>query len=393
MSKNFPDAVAEAKSYADFVLKWDAMNPEVALDRVVVDSPMLDKKAVRAGAVKFHKERMKAIPDAVKYPESKPWVEYVLTYEKEFQAATGFNETEMALSRSLSEYLCFRGFRECAAGKKKTGKGTGLAMSEKCRVVFDPNTDRGTLHAKNVDDPITHFKKSKVKPGFSPKGARRALLMDGTGSGLHLDVEPKEELFPLPMLRMCSYYNDTTPGALEFIQRYGKFWSGANIVVMDAENRSATVEKCARNYIEILHPDFTGRSHCSGMAVRNQDSPLAKHQRAMRAEYLSIFGLPNNPKETPDVAFWDACDVAERMLDWYMKKPGQITVEEYEQLLTRPFPHGLRKVGKMLHPKQSVAEYTLVTLLELWDERVYIRYQADETKGGEYPKKPEIYKG
>ncbi len=392
MSKTFPDPIAEARSYAEFVLKWDAMDPEIALGRVVTDSPMLDKKAVRAGAVKFHKERMKAIPDAAKYPESKPWVDYVLAYEKELQARTGFNEQQMAINRSLSEYLCFRGFRECAAGKKKPGKGTGLAMSEKCRVIFDPNTDQGALHAKNVDDPITHFVRTKVKPGFTPKGQRRPIMMDGTGSGLHLDIEPKEEMFPLPMLRMCSYYHDTTPEALEFIKRYGKFWSGANIVLIDGEDRAVAIEKCARNFIEVHHPDFTGRAHCSGMAVRNPNSPLGKHQAAMRAEYLAIFGLHNNPKDTTDVAFWNACDLAESILAWYLKKPSQITVEEYQQLLTRPFPHGLCKEGKLLHPKQSVAEYTLVTLLELWDKRIYLRYQRDE-KTGQFPSKPEVHKG
>jgi len=58
--------------------------------------------------------------------------------------------------------------------------------------------------------------------------------MDGVGSGMHIDDEP-DEIFPLPVHRMVKTHCNDVPGAVDFLTRYGTFWSGSNLLVRDAK--------------------------------------------------------------------------------------------------------------------------------------------------------------
>jgi len=111
----------------------------------------------------------------------------------------------------------------------------------------------------------------------------------------------------------------------------------------------------------------------------------------MREEYISITGGRWDATESVDVAFWEACDLAERILAGFLDSPNPITVESLQTLFTTPFPRGLRKDGAKFHPNQPYVEYTLATYLALLDKRRLIRFQCDDPPGLSWPEEPEVY--
>ena len=371
MSLKLPDpksaAQTEAKQIKNDPKRW-VTGP---VERIMADAPFVDRESLLAGLETFYRERLEKIPAHAKYPEAKPWVEHILAVDQELQAVTGMSTREMAIYRCLNPYLSFRGYLNAQP-----------RLPEKCRVVYLPETDRGALHIKNIDDPITFWKPDPKPVENLPAGDK--LVWDGVGSGLHLDDEP-DEIFPLPVPGMCQAYCNEVPAAVEFLTRYSQFWGGQNIVLYDRQKRSVAIEKCSHNFIEVFGPDPSGGSHVSGMACRDPQSPLGKYQAAKRRRYLELF---NQPEDGPDMAYWQGCTRAEKVLGDLMQKRG-LTVDEVLALFTTPWPQGLNKDGARFHPDQGYMQYTLVTNAVLPDERTAYRWQR--SAAGKYPANPEIY--
>lgn len=370
-----PDPRADAQKEAAFVRSLGYDPYEQGMKRMFNDAPWVDRPTFLDGLEKFHVERMARTPPLARYPESPPWVQYVLGLERELQQLLNLTPRQLAIRSSLGAYSSFRGF---ARGPRPA--------AEKCRVLYVPSTDRGQLHFKNVDDP--------APPNWKPERSRPPtlyasddLVWDGVGSGLHMDDEP-EEIFPLPIPWMYRQYANDVPGAVQFLTRYCFFYGGANFVLHDKQRRSVAIEKCSHNFIEVFPPDpASGFTHCSGMVCRNPESPQGRYQRAKREQYRRLYGLP---ADGPDQVFWDACDRAERKLTESVRamgpKPG---FDDISRLFITPWPDGLNKNGPRLHPQQTVLEYTLVSHVALLDERVYYRWQRDEQL--RFPEQPEVY--
>lgn len=369
-SGKIPDPLSEAKQEVTTFSNLPH-RIEIALDRVFKDDSFIDPDSYLDGIEEFHRERMSKIPSRARYPEARPWVDFVIARDRHVQELAGLSDRQMAIHRSLNDYRCFRGTLKAAP-----------KLVEKCRVVYLPETDRGQLHIKNVDDPAIEWNPDP-KP---PRLWAEELVMDGVGSGLHIDDEP-DEIFPLPVNRMVRTHCNDVPGAVDFFTRYSKFWSGQNLLLRDKQKRSVGIEKSSRNFIEVFPPDPTGGSHISGMVCRDPNSPQGRYVAAKRKQFLDRF---HRPEDCPENAFWGACDKAEQKLAAVLNKPGRRTVEEIFTLFTTPWPEGLNKPGKPYHPKQtSNFEYTLVTLARLLDERKTYRWQRDEQY--RYPEKPEVY--
>jgi hypothetical protein len=349
---------------------------EGPVKRVLADAPFIEQESLLSGLEAFHKERMEKTPSALSYPEAGPWVEYVRERDRELQALTGMSDGQMAAYRSLGDYMTFRGFVGA-----RPATAPRLAMAEKCRIIYLPDTDQGEFHIKNVDDPITYWEPSTKNVPLEIDAS--GLRWDGVGSGLHIDDEP-DEIFPLPYRDMCKAHCGDVPGAVEFLTRYSQFWGGQNIVLFDRQKRNVAIEKSSHNFIEVFSPGANGGSHCSGMACRNADSPQGQYQAAKREQYLELF---DQPMDGPDMTFWKACDRAEQMLGDLMKKPKP-SVDEILTLFTTPWPQGLNKAGVKLHPEQAVGEYTLITRAELYDKEQFYLWQRDAD--GNYPAAPEI---
>jgi len=153
-STHMPDPLVEARkeaaTFPDLVHRI-----EVGLDRLFRDMSFVEPNSLIAGIEAFHQERMSKIPSRARYPEAQPWVDFVIARDNHLRRLTGISDRQLALHRSLGEYLCFRG----------TLKARPL-LAEKCRVVYLPDTDRGQLHMKNVDDPAIEWKPDPNPPKY-----------------------------------------------------------------------------------------------------------------------------------------------------------------------------------------------------------------------------------
>jgi len=353
----------------DEFLRWP-------LERILADSPFVERDSLLDGLLDFHRERMARIPSRSKYPESPPWVDYVLAVDREVQRSTGWTDLDMALYRSLQVYVQFRGFARAAP-----------PPVEKCRAAFLPDSDAGRIHIKNVDDPLTHWK-PEGRPQWLFNSSEWTLGTDGVGNGLHLDDEP-EDIFPLPARQMFRHYADDVPSAVQFLTRYSSFWSSGNLLVYDRQNRSAAIEKCSYNFIEVFYPGADGISHISGMTCRDPNSPQGRYQRAQRLKYLRMFG---QTEQGPDMAFWNACERFERRLSEGLKTLGSpARLEALIRLFTSPWPTGLRKEGLKVHPDQGLVGYTLITHLNLMDRKRLMRWQRGPLPDACFPEEPEIF--
>lgn len=361
-------------------------------ERVIADTPWADPDVLFSGFLDYHHERLSRIPSPEKYPEARPWVEHRLAVEQELIAA-GLSDWDRAVLGGLNDYLSFRGYR-MAAKKRRSRSSGGFAPNtiEKCRVAYLPETDEGAVFIKNADDPATFWRKDRTGDSFRQglPTLWQSVRVAGVGSGLHLDLEP-EEIFPLPILQMRDQLCDDLPSTLEFLTRYSDFHSGYNFIVFDNKKRSVAVEKCSRSHIEVFEPAVEGRSFVSGMVCRDSNSPQARHQRAMREEYIELSGSRWDAKESFEVAFWEACDLAERILADFLNDPKPVTADALLNLFITPFPRGLRKDGAKFHPNQPYIEYTLITYMALIDNRRAYRFQCDDPPGLEWPEEPEVY--
>lgn len=370
-----PDPESAAREEASRISAMGDAAVYSSLNRVLAEAPHLERDAVIEGVAAFHADRLSRVPSKAKYPESPPWVDYVLTFERRVRELAGVDETQMALMRSLGVYLAFRGTRRFAAASP--------SRDERCRIAYVPDTDRGRAHLKNVDDPITHWRKRPPYDGFPDE----PLTWDGVGSGLHIDDEP-EEIFPLPAREMCMTTCDDVPGAVDFLSRYAPFWGNANVLLYDRQGRSIAIEKCSYNHMQIHEPDARGRSHVSGMSCRDRDSDIAKYQTARRREYLDLTGMP---ADGSDATFWAGALKLEDRLAEFLHADRDLTADALAGFFTRPRSEGgLNKDGDKVHPDEPVTGYTLLTSMHLLDERMIYRWQRDP-RTTRMADEPEVY--
>ena len=376
MTFSLPDPCLAAKHEAQWLRSMEYDFFERTVERVLWDAPKADPESLLTGLEAFHRERMEKIPSALKYPESPPWVEYVRTLDRELQKELNLSMRQLAILRSMNDYLQFRGFVRAK-----------IRPAEKCRVVYIPRTDRGALHFKNVDDPAPpNWRPSRQRPHSLPN--EEGLVWDGAGNGLHIDDEP-DEIFPLPITTMYRHYANDVPSAVDFLTKYSVFFANQNFVLHDRAKRSVAIEKCSHNFIEVFPPDpVSGFTHVSGMVCRDPNSPRGRYQRTKRQQYLQRFQLP---PDGADATFWNACDRAERMLVDSIRALGPVPkAEQVIKLFITPWPEGLNKTGAKLHPEQPVGEYTLRAHGTLIDERIYLRWERDEAL--RFPDEPEVYR-
>jgi len=375
--RQMPDPIADAAREAQTILQNREACLEAPILRVLADALWLERGALLEGLVAFHRERMNRIPSPTRYPESPPWVEYVLARDRELRQRAGLSDFDMAVIRSLHDYLAFR----------RLGH-PHPAGDERCRVAFLPHSDHGRLHMKNLDDPATWWKPEPEPIWLYPR-PDQTLFADGVGSGLHLDEEPPE-LFPLPVRsHMLHTYADDVPSAVEFLTRYRYFWGRANLLLFDRTGRSVAIEKCSFNFIEVFEPGPDGISHISGMTCRNPDSPQGRYQQHQREKYLRLYG---QPLDGPDMAFWTVCRrFEEKLASGLAALAHHPTLDGLVRLFTRPWPEGLRKDGLRIHPQQGLIGYTLMSYVSLLDEGRLLRWQRSPLPELAWPDQPEEF--
>lgn len=382
-----PDPLKDAAEEAERINKDRHYHLQSGIERIIADAPWVNEKDLLSGIVRYYKEAISKIPSFTKYPEAKEWVDYVLKRDKQLMELAHLSIQEIAVLRSTHDYLTFRGYKEFGLKRSIT--------DEKCRVAFLKETDMGPLHIKNVDDPITYWKPAPVLPSKEHISKafwhNKKFVVDGVGSGLHIDDEP-EEIFPLPVRQMVYFYADDTFSAVEFFKKYSYFWSGANILIYDKNYNSIAIEKCSRNFFETFQPDEKSKfTHISGMVCRDKNSPQERYQKEKRDLYRKLFNLPD---DGPDALFWNVCDRLETMLREGIKQMGERPLaQDVIKLFTYPYPSGLRKDGLKLHPQQGLTGYTLTSFCVFLEKNLYYRWQRRSLdEGGTWQEEPEICK-
>jgi hypothetical protein len=365
MGLEMPDPLKSARALAEAIKARREEIVQSPVDRVIADSPDVDRRVVLEGVTRFHRERIGKTPSVAKYPEAAPWVEYHRVFEKELREKAGLDDTDVAVVLSLGLYMPFRGYRMCRPP---------VAGDEKCRVAYLPESDRGPIHIANGDDPITYWKPDRVRPAKLPQAG--GLCIDGVGSGMHLDDEP-DELYPLPVQLMAVTLGlNDVPSATEFFTRYCPFWGGSNMLLHDDQKRSVAIEKCSYKHIEVFHPGSDGRSHISGMTCRDPKSRLGAFQAAKRQEYLTLY---KRPADCIDIAFWGKCKELEDKLAQGLKAmPAMARAADVFALFTDTYPKGLNKPGLKLHPTEGLVSYTLITRATLQREKKLLVWNRSE---------------
>ena len=374
MRPDLPDPKEVARREAERLSADRELYLEVPVDRVIADAPQVDRGVLLEGIEQFHADRMARIPSPTRYPESPPWVEHILAVNSHLQRLASLSDREIAVYRSLHDYLSFRGFAHAARP----------AIDERCRGAYLPKTDRGEMTIFNADDPLTHWRPDTSVPDALPGAAK--LNFVGVGSGLHMDEEP-DEIFPLPAMQMVVHYADDVPAAVEFLTRYCQFWGRCNTIVFDRKRQSCAIEKCSYKYMDVFWPGPDGQSHVSGMTCRDLNTTQGRHQCAMRTGYLKLFALP---EDGPDAAFWAATRNFEEKLAGGLETLGaRPRFEDLLRLFVTPWPDGLNKEGLKAHPDAGLVGYTLQTHVSLISEGTYMRWQRSKD-GKSWPQEPEV---
>ena len=314
--------------------------------------------------VDFHRERLDALPDLALYPELRGMREMLLEEERGMRDG-GLSGEVIALYRTLDFWRSTRLLQE-------TGRAVFVQpMPEQCRVLYVPRSDRGALHFKNVDDPITYWQPlPPIEPGAAWPWAN-PLVFDGVGSGLHLDEIP-DEIFPADAVKMARERCEALEEAREFLLRYNHFWSGQNLLVHDHEGDSIAFEK-TRCRVALRGPNEQGINFITGMGAL--DPGIAAFQRQQRDKYLEQSG---QSCDTPDGRFFELSENTWRNMARYVDELAlNPTWDNAKQLMEQRDQSGpMCLTGEKCHPNENEADlgYTLwMDMFEMDSKKLHRR--------------------
>lgn len=333
----------------------------------VADAVGLPQEEIVARVTAFHRTRVDAVPDLARYPEMRGERDLLLARYRGM-ADAGMGEGLIALTESLAFWRDY-GFRR-EAGESFYKIASDRRLRERCRVVYMPESDRGALHAKNVDDPLASFvpKPPVTDPGPWPYSQ---LFIDGVGSGLHVDEMPPE-IFPVDARDLCRKHCATVAGAAEFLVRYNHFWGSANVVVHDDKGNSVALDKASRCMVAVRKPDASGISYVNGMSSFDPEYQAFIDQR--RALYLRE---TRQDADSMEAAYLRGCDGVLRNMTRYMRElKAERTFDKLLDIMTRRDPDGsMCKSGVPCHPDDDSRHTTLIQDLLFLDDRRLLRRQ------------------
>ena len=326
----------------------------------------------------FHQERLDAVPDLTRYPELRGERDLLLERYRGM-ADAGLSEDMIALAESLVFWQDYR--LPVEEGRSFYRLATERKLSERCRVVYIPESDRGGLHAKNIDAPLMGWvpQPPTTSPGPWPYPP---LMLDGAGSGLHIDEIPPE-IFPADALVLCPKHCTTASEATDFLIRYCYFWGGSNRLVHDDKGNSTAFEKTSRCRVATRGPDRNGINYVTGMGAVDQE--LAEFIDRQRELYLRE---TEQDDDCYEATYWRRCKGQFRSMARYMEELSQNpTTEKLIEVLVKRDPDGpLCKAGIPCHPDEATPEATLLQRVMFLDEKkVMLRQWRGDTPVWEDP--------
>lgn len=331
-----------------------------------------------AKATAFDRERLDSVPSLTKYPELRGYRERIDAEDRGMRDAGVAQET-IALSRSLDFYTRTRLYQE-------TGRAYYFEPgTEECRILYMPESEVGPIHAKNVDGPLPeNATPMPPMPRGTPWFWNHPIVLDGVGSGLHIDEVPPE-IFPADIYVLCYGHCTTLSEAVELLTRYNYFWGHGNLLVHDFHGNSMAFEK-TQCRVATRGPNRNGMTFTSGMGAL--DPGIREHQRAMRQKYLDQIG---DDWDGPEGCFWKMSDETYKNMARYVEElPARPTVKQVNELMERRDPEGpLCYTGEKSHPRQPAGCWSAEMRLFIVNERKCIRRQVRNGKPA-YLDTPEV---
>lgn len=312
----------------------------------------------------FHRERLDAVPNLTVYTELRGYRDLLAEEERGMREAD-VDEDTLALSQTLN-------FWRDTKLQQETGKAYfAMALPEKCRVLYVPETDRGAIHAKNVDDPLTYWKPRPTHAPDTPWPYTHPLVFDGVGSGLHLDEMPPE-IFPVDVLGLCREYCGTVAEATEFHVRYNYFWASGNRLIHDHKGNSIALEK-TRCRIATRGPNEKGINFINGMGAL--DPEISAYQKHQRQKYLDQQGW--TWEDSVDGRFFTSCENKWKNMARYVDELSlNPTYDNVKTLMGQRDRSGsMCLTGEKCHPDQDAPGCTLVMDMYFMDEKKLHRRQ------------------
>lgn len=321
----------------------------------------LPAEALIARVTAFHDERLAAVPDLAVYPELRDERD-ILLEKYRGMADEGMTRELIALCESLDFWCSFR----CHAETGRWARG-GLPRArprERCRVVYAPETDRGALHFKNVDDPLNTWRPLPVETPPEP-WPFTGLFYDGVGSGLHIDDAPPE-IFPADARAICRRHATTVAEAEELLTRYNYFWASANLLVHDTRGNAVAIDKSSRCRYAVRRPGPNGVTFINGMS--SFDADYQAWIEARRRQYLAESGQDDT---TPEGCYFKFAGGTLRNMQRRMQAFAASPTFDalLDHLSSRDADGPLCRTGVPCHPDDPAREATLVQRLYLLDEK------------------------
>ena len=322
----------------------------------------LTAAALIARVTTFHDERVAAMPDLNVYPELRDEREILLEKYRGL-ADEGMTRELIALCESLNFWCSFRCHAE--TGKWAHGGQPRPQLRERCRIVYAPETDRGALHFKNVDDPLQtwHPLPRETPPEPWPF---TGLFYDGVGSGLHIDDAPPE-IFPADAREICSRHCTTVGEAEELLIRYNYFWGSANLLIHDTHGNAVAIDKASRCKYAVRRQGPNGVIYINGMSSFDDD--YEAWIEARRSQYLTESGQDDT---SPEGCYFAMAQGTLRNMKRRMREfEASPTCDALlAHLSSRDTDGPLCRPGLSCHPDDFAREATLIQRLYLLDEHV-----------------------
>jgi len=318
--------------------------------------------------VAFHRERLDAVPDLTRYPELRGYRDRLQAQEDGMRAG-GVSDEMIALSKSFNFWRDTRLVEE-SGYVWSVSAIPHAATTEKCRVLYMADSDRGALRLKNVDDPLTYWQTQPPIRHCSPWPEKHPLSFDGVGSGLFLDEAP-QEIFPVNAHELCREHCTTLDEATEFMVRYNYFWEGQNLIIHDENGNSMAFEK-TRCRVAVRKPNAQGINFITGMGAL--DPEIAAFQKSCRQRYLDQTG--QGWDDSPEGLFFTLSENTwknmARYVDELSLSPTWNNAQQLMEQRDRSGPMCL--TGEKLHPDETVTGCTLImNYLELDNRKLHRR--------------------
>jgi hypothetical protein len=252
-------------------------------------------------------QRLEAVPDATRFPETRGIADIVRTERQAFREGSGATDAEIAYYYSWTFYY----------SRRVNTRYIGIAPARnECSAAYLPDSaEGGPLYGRNWDVLPNAWAKSYIEPPREGADGKKRMFVKGVSCSVFLDEEP-EELFPVDPFALMPEDCKKVADGVEFLSRYRDFWGPMNCIMVDEDHDSVAIEK-ANCRMGVRKADSNGASAVGAVSFMVPEMREYKRERGL----ASIAKRGWTVDEAPDWKYWQGADLRyERLL----KLAGQL---------------------------------------------------------------------